>query len=75
MPLIQQWAVILIITLLVGVSIELMQYGTTRTPNTGDIIRDLAGSLLALVFGPLGKKIESIKPRLSSSGNRISAKI
>ena len=65
MPLIQQWAVILIITLLVGVSIELMQYGTTRTPNTGDIIRDLAGSLLALVFGPLGKKVESIKRRLS----------
>lgn len=65
MPLIRQWAVILTITLLVGVSIELMQYGTTRTPSTGDVIRDLAGSLLALVFGPLGKKIEPITRRFS----------
>lgn len=65
MPLIRQWAVILIITLLLGVSIELMQYGTTHTPNTGDVIRDLAGSLLVLVFGPLGKKIEPIKRRFS----------
>jgi VanZ family protein len=51
MSLSGQWAIILLITLLVGVSIEFMQYGTERTPDTGDVLRDLTGSLLVLVFG------------------------
>lgn len=51
MSLAEQWVIILLITLLVGVSIEFMQYGTERTPDTGDVLRDLTGSLLVLVFG------------------------
>jgi len=58
MSLIWQWGIILFLTFLIGISIELMQYGTTRTPDTGDILRDLTGSLLALVFGPLGSKLQ-----------------
>jgi VanZ family protein len=65
MSLIWQWCTILAIAFLIGVFIELMQYGTTRTPDTGDILRDLTGSLLALVFGPLGSKLQSTTRQLS----------
>jgi len=65
MSLIWQWTTILAITFLIGVSIEVMQYGTTRTPNTGDILRDLTGSLLVLVFGPLGSKMRPENIRFS----------
>ena len=65
MSLIWQWTTILTITFLLGVSIEFMQYGTTRTPDTGDVLRDLTGSLLVLVFGPLGIKLQPINRRLS----------
>lgn len=65
MSLMWQWITILSITFLLGISIEFMQYGTTRTPNTGDVLRDLTGSLLVLVFGPLGTKLQPINQRLS----------
>lgn len=65
MSLIWQWTTILTITFIIGVSIEVMQYGTTRTPDTGDVVRDLTGSLLVLVFGPLGSKLQPVKRRLS----------
>lgn len=65
MSLIWQWGIILFVTFLIGLSIELMQYGTTRTPDTGDILRDLTGSLLALVFGPLGSKLQPATWRFS----------
>ena len=65
MSLIWQWTTILTITFLIGVSIEFMQYGTNRTPNTGDVLRDLNGSLLVLVFGPLATKLHPINRRLS----------
>lgn len=65
MSLIWQWITILTITFLLGISIELMQYGTTRTPNAGDVLRDLTGSLLILVFGPLGKRIQPVDRLLS----------
>lgn len=65
MPLMWYWITILTITFLLGTSIEFMQYGTTRTPNTGDVLRDLTGSLLVLVFGPLGTKLQPINLRLS----------
>ena len=61
--LIWQWVLILTITLFTGVAIELLQYGTTRTPNIGDVLRDLTGSLLVLSFGPLANKINSSKRR------------
>jgi hypothetical protein len=60
-----QWAIILVITLLLGVSIEFMQHGTARTPDTGDVLRDLTGSLLVLVFGSLGSKLQPASRRLS----------
>ena len=60
-----QWAIILVTTLLLGVSIEFIQYGTARTPDTGDVLRDLTGSFLVLVFGALGSKIQPARRRLS----------
>jgi len=65
LSLIWQWTTILTITLLLGVSIEILQYGTTRSPNTGDVLRDLTGSLLVLVFGPLATKLQPSYRRLS----------
>jgi VanZ family protein len=49
-----QWTIILLVTLLVGISIEVMQYGTGRTPDAGDVLRDVTGSLLVLAFAPSG---------------------
>ena len=71
MALIWQWITILIITFILGVSIELLQYGTTRTPDTGDVIRDMVGSLLVLVFGPLGQKLQPINRRRSLQSSVI----
>ena len=62
-PLLWQWFYILAITLVAGITIELLQYGTSRTPNTGDIIRDLTGSFLALTFGPMAIKLKSGRQR------------
>lgn len=62
--LIWQWIIILTITFILGVTIELLQYGTTRAPNVGDVLRDLSGSLLVLVFGPLKVKLQPINRRL-----------
>jgi len=63
MPLIWQWVTVLTGTVLFGTAIELMQYGTSRTPNIGDIVRDLNGSLLVLVFGPPGQKLRRVSIR------------
>ncbi len=52
-----QWAVILVVTLLAGATIEFLQQGTARTPDTGDICRDLIGSLLVLVFGSFSRAL------------------
>jgi len=60
-----QWTIILALTLLVGVSIELLQHGTARTPDEGDVLRDLTGSLLVLVFGSLGSALQPAGWRLS----------
>jgi hypothetical protein len=68
MSLAGQWTLILIITLLLGASIELMQNGTSHTPEIGDVLRDFIGSLIALVFGSLG-------PRLQPAGLRHSARV
>ena len=65
MSLAWQWAIILVTTLLLGVSIEFMQYGTARTPDTGDVLRGLTGSFLVLVFGSLGSKLQPARRRLS----------
>jgi hypothetical protein len=45
-----QWSLVLLITLVLGVLIELLQNGTQRTPDLEDVFRDLIGSLLVLVF-------------------------
>ncbi len=65
MSLAWQWTFILVITLLLGIAIELMQHGTARIPDTGDVLRDLTGSLLVLVFGSLGAKVQPVSRRLS----------
>jgi VanZ family protein len=61
----RQWIIILAITLVLGTLIELMQNGTTRTPDAGDVLRDLIGSLLALVFGSMRLKLKPAGWRLS----------
>jgi hypothetical protein len=57
MSLAAQWTIILAITLLLGISIELMQHGTARMPDIGDVLRDVTGSLIVLVFGYPGPVI------------------
>jgi VanZ family protein len=57
-PPLSQWAVVVVVTLLLGVLIECLQYGTTRTPDAADVLRDLTGSLLVLVFGLPGSAIQ-----------------
>ena len=63
LSLLMQWTVILSFTLFFGICIELMQYGASRTPNMGDVLRDIAGSLLVLVFGPLKTKLQAGQQR------------
>lgn len=65
MSLARQWIIILLVTLLAGVSIEFMQYGTERTPDAGDVLRDLTGSLLVLVFGLSKSALQHAGWRLS----------
>lgn len=64
-PLAGQWIIILSFTLLVGVSVEFAQYSVARTPDTGDIFRDLTGSLLVLVFGSFRSKLRPARWRHS----------
>lgn len=52
---ISRWLINFSIAFLTGVTVELLQYGTDRTPDTGDIFRDLSGTILALVFAPSEK--------------------
>jgi len=47
-----QWLILLLTTLLLGTLIEVLQYGTERSPDLRDIIGDLAGCLLVLAFYP-----------------------
>lgn len=65
MSLAWQWTIILVITLLLGVSIEFMQHGAMRTPDSMDVLRDMTGSLLVLVFGSLGSKLQPVNWQLS----------
>jgi hypothetical protein len=65
MSLAGQWIIILVITLLAGVSIEFMQHGTARTPDIGDVLRDLTGSLIILVFGSASPELRPVSLRVS----------
>ena len=65
MSLAGQWAIVLLITLLAGASIEYLQQGTARTPEIGDVLRDLTGSLIVLVFGPPGAELHPVGLRRS----------
>ena len=47
-----RWVLMLGFTSLVGVQIEIMQYDTQRTPDLGDVVRDITGAVLMLSFGP-----------------------
>lgn len=47
----QRWAFVLVATASLGIGIELLQYGTHRTPDMLDVIGGLAGSGLRLAFG------------------------
>ena len=59
MPLPYLWAAFLFITLLLSILIEILQYGTDRTPDLGDVSRDLTGCLLVLSFHPSFLKLPS----------------
>lgn len=56
----QQWVFVLVITLLLGVLIEFLQYGTDRSPDLDDVSRDLVGSLLVLAFHPAFFKVKNL---------------
>ena len=45
-----QWLGLLFLTLMLGVLIEVLQYGTERTPDIADISRNLIGCFLVLSF-------------------------
>ena len=60
MALPSQWVSLVLITLILGTLIEVLQYGTHRTPDLGDISRDLAGCLLVLAFYPGFLKLSSL---------------
>jgi len=53
----QQWGIILAFTLLAGGMIELLQQLVQRSAEPGDLVRDIAGSLLALAFAPATRAI------------------
>ncbi len=58
-----QWLVLLLFSLLLGTAIELLQYGTSRDPDLGDISRDMAGTLLGLAWHP-GLKAVAARVRM-----------
>lgn len=45
-----RWLVLLSTTLVVGILIEVLQYGGARTPDIHDVVRDLTGCFLVLAF-------------------------
>lgn len=56
---------IVLITLLLGTTIEIFQYGFSRTPDAGDMVRNLIGSCLVLFFwAPSRKTIPGKKLRM-----------
>jgi len=63
-PLIIQWLLVLSITLITGVLIEVLQYGAQRTPDIGDVIRDLTGSFLFLSFSPVSSRVVIYKRKM-----------
>ncbi len=65
MPLPGQWIALIAATIVIGVSIELLQYGTSRTPNSGDLVRNLSGTLLVLSFGPPARRLHAGYMKLS----------
>jgi len=57
---------IVLITLILGTAIEMFQYGFSRTPDPGDMVRNLIGSCLALFFwAPSRKTIPGKKLRIT----------
>ncbi len=59
-----QWLLVLSVTLITGVLIEILQYGTQRTPDIGDVIRDLTGSFLFLSFRPAYSRVLIYKTKV-----------
>lgn len=51
-PVIKRWFVSLVVVLVTGVIIELLQYGTERSPDLEDLSRNLLGALLVLAYSP-----------------------
>ena len=49
---VHRWLISLMLAIVVGVLIEVMQYGTLRNPDIADISRDVTGCLLVLAFHP-----------------------
>jgi hypothetical protein len=49
-PLAAQWAIVLASTVVLGSAIELLQGDVGRSPEVGDVVRDLVGSLIVLTF-------------------------
>lgn len=55
-PIMARWAGLLTLTLLLGVLVEWLQLGTSRSSEWLDVLRDLAGALLVLSFTTLPER-------------------
>ena len=49
-PPLMRWGIVLATTLVLGISIEVLQYGTQRDADPWDVVRDVSGSFLVLAF-------------------------
>ncbi len=70
----QQCVLMLFVTLVLGALIEIAQYGPRRTPDLGDMLRNVIGALLALaVFSPARHQASRLRLRLLQVGVVIAA--
>jgi len=70
----KQCLLMLVVTLILGALIEIAQYGPRRTPDLGDMIRNVIGALLALaIFSPARHQASRSRLRLLQVGVLIAA--
>ncbi len=61
----RQWSGLLLLSFVLGVGIEILQYGASRDPDMGDVSRDMAGALLMLAFYPSLSNFRQRRHRLA----------
>lgn len=69
----KRWISALSITLVLGLLIEILQYGTQRVPDLWDIIRNLTGCFIVLAFSPAYSSTKTQQWRISIKGLAVIA--